>query len=139
MDAAADAASKRLMPKPRFGFRTAPSAAAPTSPQSGHLAMPSSPPVAVTSVTERYLTTTDLASTADQLSVSALSRCIVNLLQHPSLATLHLVDLFECVVLAPYALGSVFVDRCRRCTLVLAGQQVASGNRSAGRAALTRA
>lgn len=116
-----EAASMRLTPKARLGFkaRAAATAARTDAPAVREVSSGSAP----FRHSSRYLNASDLETT-DQLNISALSRCIVNLLSSPALTSLHLVDLQDCIVLAPPASSSVFVARCTGCTLILAGQQV---------------
>ncbi|BGP67736.1 hypothetical protein NBRC10513v2_001057 [Rhodotorula toruloides] len=151
LKAAQDALSSQAAPKSKFSFKRsapasrsatpAPPAATPPLPSiatsSTSTSSPIPPtPLTITSRSDSYLSSADLpanppSSAAEALALTSLSRCFVYLISTTDGSTLsdrfsalYLSDIKDSVVVLPVISGgSVMVQNCRRCTLVLGGHQ----------------
>ncbi|BGO88937.1 hypothetical protein NBRC10512_005691 [Rhodotorula toruloides] len=151
LKAAQDALSSQAAPKSKFSFKRsvaaprsaipAPPAATPPPPASSIATASKSSsipptPLTITSRSDSYLSSADLpaspaSSAAEALALTSLSRCYVNLTSTPAssilsdrFSALYLSDIVDSVVVLPLISGgSVMVQNCQRCVLVLGGHQ----------------
>ncbi|KAL1410009.1 hypothetical protein Q8F55_004011 [Vanrija albida] len=134
LEAALKAVREKERPKAKFAFKRAgASKPAPPAPPPAPAA-PTTPPPAPAAQATTYtlssranarLTAADYAPHTESytLTLSSLSRCVVDLRASAHLTSLHAHDLRECVVLAPVLGGSAMLSGLTRCVLLLGAQQ----------------
>lgn len=124
-----DTVKARLLPKKKFGFRTAKTSAPPTA-----TASVSSPPNVVVAQTAKStiewtiedkhnqeILLEDTEVNGKDLTMTTLTNCLVRIVGHPG--SLQLSNVHNCLVLCGPVARSVFVDNCTNTTLAFGCQQ----------------
>ncbi|EJD52089.1 TBCC-domain-containing protein [Auricularia subglabra TFB-10046 SS5] len=131
LDAELQAKRSTVAPKARFGFKrsAAPVTKSAAAPTPAPVAAP--PPVAVSQAnvlkvhdaTDKYIDASSLASASGELTLSSLSGCIVDLRSGVDIVSVHANGLRRTVLLLPQIQGSILLDDCKECVIVVACHQ----------------
>lgn len=123
-----DIVKAKLLPKKKFGFRTAkpapPSAVVLPSPGAGQPTKPNQPHPIEWTVKDKLnqeILLEDTEVNGKDLTMTSLTNCLVRIVGHPG--SLQLSNVHNCLVLCGPVARSVFVDNCTGSTLAFGCQQ----------------